>query len=88
MRNLRYADIKYFISLCLAVPIFVGNDLKLQFLGQNWTCDQKFENLSTQILDTLITSLHSKFQVDSSRNGDEDRFLLSKSSFEKIATKV
>ena len=72
----------------LAVPIFVGNDQKLQFLGQNWTCDQKFENLSNQILDTLITSLHSKFQVDSSRNGDGDRFLLSKSSFEKIATKV
>ena len=72
----------------LAVPIFVGNDQKLQFLGQNWTCDQKFENLSNQILDTLITSLHSKFEEDSSRNGDEDRFLLSNSSFEKIATKV
>ena len=70
----------------LAVPIFVGNDLKLQFLGQNWTCDQKFENLNTQILDTLITSLHSKFQVESSRNGNGDGFLLSKSSFEKIAT--
>ena len=72
----------------LEVTVFVGNDLKLQFLGQNWTCDQKFENLNTQILDTLITSLHSKFQVDLSRNGEEDRFLLSKSSFEKIATKV
>ena len=72
----------------LAVPIFVGNDLKLQFLGQNWTCDQKFENLSDQILDTLITSLHSKFEEDSSRNGERIKIFVSKSSFEKIATKV
>ena len=68
-----------------AAAFFSKLTWKCSFGAKTWPVIEKFEIFCLLILDYLITSLHSKFEKDSSRNGEHIKIFVLKSSFEKIA---